>query len=365
MSNALAKKNLAISNNASVPKTLSQKNIQMKNVPAGNALKVRSQRMSPPAGRSPLVKILSEDSLRGKDLLSIADFSKEELDLILETAALLKEHKFDETQTLFSKGQTLAMLFEKPSLRTRVTFEAGMIQLGGSAINLEGKIGERESVADIARNLDRWLDGIMARVFDHETLTNLATNANIPVINGLSDLEHPCQAMADFLTMMEHKGNLSGTTIAFIGDGNNVANSLALTAAKLGVNFTIACPEGYEPPAAVWNDVLECAEQSGARVKLTHDPIQGAEGADFIYTDTWVSMGQEAEYAERKNAFAKFQVNGAFIMATSPKALVMHCLPAHRGEEITDEVMDGSQSVVFDQAENRLHVQKAVIALIM
>lgn len=327
--------------------------------------KLKSQRMSPPAGRSPLLKVLSDDTLRGKDFIGIADFAKEELILILEIAALLKEHKFDETQTLFAKGQTLSMLFEKPSLRTRVTFEAGMIQLGGSAIYLEGRLGERECVADIARNLDRWLDGIMARVFDHSTLIELAQNASIPVINGLSDLEHPCQALADFLTMKEHKGSFAGINLAFIGDGNNVANSLMLVAAKLGANFTIACPEGYEPPAKIWNQAVSCAAISGAEIKLTHDPFEGVRNADFIYTDTWVSMGQEAEYESRKNAFANYQVNGSLIKKSSPKALVMHCLPAHRGQEITDEVMDGSQSVVFDQAENRLHVQKAVISLIM
>ncbi|HEY9712045.1 MAG TPA: hypothetical protein V6C72_01170, partial [Chroococcales cyanobacterium] len=204
-----------------------------------------SQRMASPSGKSPLAYILAENLLRGRDIIGIEELTREELLLLVQVAGDLKQNKFDETQTLFAKGQTLAMLFEKPSLRTRVTFEAGMTQLGGNAINLEGKLGERESVPDVARNLERWLDGIMARTFSHQTVIELAAYANVPVINGLSDREHPCQALADFLTLQEAKGTVSGLHLAFIGDGNNVAQSLMLFAAKVGTNFTIACPEGY------------------------------------------------------------------------------------------------------------------------
>ncbi len=325
----------------------------------------QSQRMAPPSGRSPLLKILNEDTLRGRDILGIVDLNAAEIELALDVAGLLKEHKFDDTQTLFAKGQTLAMLFEKPSLRTRVTFEAGMIQLGGSAINIEQKLGERESVGDVAKNLDRWIDGIMARVFDHQTLVELAASAKIPVINGLCDIEHPCQALADFLTMKEHKGKIAGLKIAFIGDGNNVANSLALTAAKLGAHFTIACPKGYEPHKRIWNCALESAKATGAKLTITANPADAVADADVVYTDTWVSMGQESEEAHRAAIFAPFQVNAALLAGAKPNAIVMHCLPAHRGQEITDEIMDGKQSVVFDQAENRLHAQKALLSLVL
>jgi ornithine carbamoyltransferase len=321
--------------------------------------------MAPASAKSPLLKVLNEDTLRGRDILGIADLTADEINLILEVAGLLKANKFDEVQTMFAKGQSLAMLFEKPSLRTRVTFEAGMIQLGGSAINIEQKLGERESVADIARNLDRWLDGIMARVFDHSTLVELADNAKVPVINGLSDLEHPCQALADFLTIKEYKSQFAGIKIAFVGDGNNVANSLALTAAKLGADFVIACPKGYEPNKRIWNKALEIAKETGAQLSIVNSPAAAVENADVIYTDTWVSMGQESESAFRAATFAPFQVNANLLAGAKSDAIVMHCLPAHRGQEITDEVMDGPQSVVFDQAENRLHAQKAVLSLVL
>lgn len=322
-----------------------------------------SQRMSAPQGRSPLNYIFASDQLRGRDIIGIEQLSKEELLLVLQVALDLKQNKFDGTQTQFSKGQTLAMLFEKPSLRTRVTFEAGMTQLGGNAIYLEGQLGVRESVPDVAKNLDRWLDGIMARTFDHETVLQLAANANIPVINGLSDREHPCQAFADFLTIQEHKGTLQGLKLAFIGDGNNVVNSLMLFAAKLGMHFSIACPTGYEPVEDLWNVTKNLASQTGSKIVLTHDPVEAVQEADAVYTDTWVSMGQEAETEKRVKEFHGFQVNAALMAKAKPDAIAMHCLPAHRGHEITDEILDGPQSVVFDEAENRLHAQKAVIAL--
>jgi ornithine carbamoyltransferase len=286
--------------------------------------------------------------------------TQEELLLILDVAARLKQSKFDATQTLFAKGQTLAMLFEKPSLRTRVTFEAGMTQLGGNAIYLEGKLGVRESVSDIAMNLERWVDGIMARVFDHETVVGLAEHANIPVINGLSDQEHPCQAIADFQTIIERKGGY-----AYVGDANNVANSLMLMAATLGTDFSIACPANYQPNATVWVKTMQLAEKSGAKLTLTHDPVEAVTGADAVYTDVWTSMGQEAESEKREKAFANFQVNEALMSHAKPDAIVMHCLPAHRGLEISASVIDGPQSVVFDQAENRLHAQKAIMALVL
>jgi ornithine carbamoyltransferase len=331
---------------------------------SGAALNIMgSQRMSAPHGRSPLNYIFGADQLRGRDIIGIEQLSKEELLLVVQVASDLKQNKFDSTQTQFSKGQTLAMLFEKPSLRTRVTFEAGMTQLGGSAIYLEGQLGIRESVSDVAKNLDRWLDGIMARTFDHETVLQLAANAKVPVINGLSDREHPCQAFADFLTLREHKGKLEGLKLAFIGDGNNVVNSLMLFAAKIGMHFSIACPPGYEPVADLWNTTLELAKSTGSKIVLTHDPIEAVQDADAVYTDTWVSMGQEDETAKRIKDFDGFQVNSALISKAKPNVIAMHCLPAHRGHEITDDILDGNQSVVFDQAENRLHAQKAVIAL--
>jgi len=257
------------------------------------------------------------------------------------------------------------MLFEKPSLRTRVTFEAGMTQLGGNAIYLEGRLGQRESVPDVARNLDRWLDGIMARTFDHQTVIELAEYADVPVINGLSDREHPCQAFADFQTLAERKGPVHGLKLAYVGDGNNVAHSLFLLAAKIGTHFALACPKGYEPDANLWASALKSANETGSILTLTHDPIEAVADADAVYTDVWTSMGQEAEAEERKGIFQPYQVNAELVGRAKPDALVMHCLPAHRGEEITADIVDGPQSVVFDQAENRLHAQKAVLALVL
>ena len=327
-----------------------------------------SQRMAPPKGRSALADVLGETRLRRRDILGIEHLTQEEILLVLDVAMRLKRHKFDETQTLFAKGQTLAMLFEKPSLRTRVTFEAGMTQLGGHAIYLEGKLGVRETVPDVARNLERWIDGIMARTFDHQAVLELAEYAEIPVINGLSDREHPCQAFADFQTLAEHHGglfSLANLTLAYVGDGNNVAHSLMLLAAKVGTHFRLACPEGYEPNAELWSAALGFASETGAALTLTHDPAEGVRDADAVYTDVWASMGQEDETAERAQMFAPFQVNAALMAHAKPKALVMHCLPAHRGEEITAEALDGPNSVVFDQAENRLHAQKAILSLVL
>ncbi len=318
-----------------------------------------------PAAVSPVLKIMGETSLRGKDILGIAELSKNELSLLLDTAELLKAHINDDAQALLCKGQTLAMLFEKPSLRTRVTFEVGMKQLGGHAIFLDGPLGIRESISDVAHNLNRWVDCIMARTFSHTTVTELADNAEIPVINGLSDTEHPCQALADLLTIKEHLGSLAGLKIAYIGDPNNVSNSLLLAAAKFGAECVIACPTEYMPEESVWNLTENEAGVSGGSLTLTHDPAEAVKGAHVIYTDTWVSMGQEAEAEIKEKAFAAYQVDAKLVKLASPDAIVMHCLPAHRGCEITAEVIDGPQSVIFDQAENRLHAQKAILALIL
>ena len=345
-------------------KTKSGKDASLLSIPR-KLLSAFSQRMSPPKGQSSIAYILEEDTIRGRDVLSIADFTPGELKLILDAAAGLKANKFDETQTLFAKGQTLAMLFEKPSLRTRFTFEAGMTQLGGHAVYLESRLGEREPIFDVAKNLDRWVDGIMARTFDHASLHALADNAVIPVINGLSDLEHPCQALADFQTIIEKKESLDGLKLVFIGDGNNVAHSLMLLAAKLGVDFVLACPEGYMPDAGIVQRSKDLAVESGCSVEVVHDPAGAVKDADVIYTDTWVSMGQEEERKQRAEAFKDYKVDSEMLALAQPDALVMHCLPAHRGEEVSSEVLDGPQSVIYDQAENRLHAQKAVISLVM
>lgn len=309
------------------------------------------------------------NTMRGRDLLSISDLSAEEIQAIFDLAINMKSQPREEQLAHpVLPGKTLAMIFEKPSLRTRVTFEAGMTQLGGHGIYLQPadiKLGQRESVADAARNLERWVDGIMARVFAHKTVTDLAQYSKVPVINGLSDLEHPCQALADFLTIFEHKGTLKGLKLAFIGDGNNVCHSLMLLAAKVGTNMSIGCPAGYEPDAEVTATARTYAEETGATITITTDPFEAVKDADAIYTDVWASMGQEAEQAERAKAFASYQVNKELVDAAKHDVIVLHCLPAHRGEEITDEVMDGPHSVVFDEAENRLHAQKAVMALLM
>lgn len=309
------------------------------------------------------------DAMKGKDLVSIRDLSADEICLILGTAKTLKSKTLEERVSHpILAGKTLAMVFEKPSLRTRVSFEVGMTQLGGHAIYLQPsdiKMGERETVADTARNLDRMVDGIMARTFSHQTVLDLAKHSKVPVINGLSDLEHPCQALADFLTIQERKGDLSKIKLAFIGDGCNTCHSLMLLAAKVGADMSVGCPEGYEPDTAVLTSAQRIGRETGAIISVTDDPYKAVSGADAVYTDVWTSMGLEAEKEQRMAAFRPYQVNQALMDAADSEAVVLHCLPAHRGEEITDEVMDGPQSVVFDQAENRLHAQKAIMALLM
>jgi ornithine carbamoyltransferase len=295
-----------------------------------------------------------------RDFLSLTDFSRAELEEILHLAARLKRDLKDGKQPPLLAGKSLAMIFEKPSLRTRVTFEIGMSQLGGTPVYLtpqDIQLGERESVADIARNLERWVDLIMARTFAHGTLVELARHANVPVINGLSDLLHPCQVLADCFTLIEHRGRLEGLRIAFVGDVNNVANSWINAAAKLGFELILASPPDYEPDAAT----VQAARAAGGRITLTHDASAAAEGAQVLYTDVWTSMGQEHEAEKRQRDFAAYQINADLLRRAESHAVVMHCLPAHRGEEITDEVIDGPQSIVFDQAENRLHTQKAIM----
>jgi len=295
-----------------------------------------------------------------RDFLSLADLTRIEIDEILHLSATLKRDLKSGKRPALLGGQALAMIFEKPSLRTRVTFEVGMTQLGGTAIYLTPKdiqLGERESVADIARNLDRWVDFIMARTFSHGTLVELAKHAAVPVINGLSDILHPCQVLSDCFTLIEKRGRLDGLHVAFVGDGNNVVNSWMNAAAHLGFSFALACPSGYEPNEAVYGTAVK----AGAKVRVTHSVQEAVTNADVIYTDVWTSMGQEAESERRRRDFAAYQVNGDVLRHARRDVLVMHCLPAHRGEEITGEVLDGPHSIVFDQAENRLHIQKGIM----
>ncbi len=309
------------------------------------------------------------NDMRGRDLVSIDDLSCEEIETIFDLARKLKSQSLAEQHANpLLPGKTLAMIFEKPSLRTRVTFEVGMSQLGGNAVYLapaDIRMGEREQVCDVAKNLERWVHGIMARTFKHNTITELARHAGIPVINGLSDLEHPCQALADFLTILEKKGDLSKLKLAYIGDGCNTCHSLMLLAAKVGTDFAVGCPEGYEPNTVVINKALRAAEYSGASIKITNDPFEAVKNADAIYTDVWCSMGLEDEREKRLPVFQPYQVNQTLVDAARDDVIVLHCLPAHRGEEITDDVIDGPHSVVFDEAENRLHAQKAVLALLL
>ncbi len=305
--------------------------------------------------------------LRGRDLLSLEDLSREEILEILDLAAELKREQRMRRPHPVLQGRALALLFEKPSLRTRVTFEVAMQQLGGYIVYLTQQdvgLGTRESVADVARNLSRWVDGIAARVFVHRTVEALAEAASVPVLNALSNREHPCQVLADLLTIREKLGAFQGATVAWVGDGNNVCHSLLLGAAKVGLSVHVATPAGYEPDPAILEAARRHGERTGARILLTHRPEEAVRSAQVVYTDVWTSMGQEAEQEKRRQAFAGFQVNEA-LLAHSPDALVMHCLPARRGEEITDEVLDGPRSVVLDQAENRLHASKALLALVL
>jgi len=302
--------------------------------------------------------------MRGRDLLSIVDLTPEELRGTLEMALRMKQGAC----APLLQGKTLALLFEKASLRTRVSFDVAMQQLGGHAVYLsqaEVGLGQRESVADIARVLSRYVDAIAARTFAQSTLEALAKYATVPVINALSDDEHPCQAAADLLTIYEKKGRFAGLSLAFVGDGNNVAASLAQGSAMVGMNFAIASPDGYGLPASVLAQARRLASLTGASVRVVTAPEEAVRGADIVYTDVWTSMGQEDQHGERLRAFAGYQVNQRLLSLAVPDVIFMHDLPAHRGEETVDEVIDGPQSVVLDQAENRLHAQRAILALLM
>jgi ornithine carbamoyltransferase len=303
-----------------------------------------------------------------KDLLSIHDLTAEEIEAIFALAADLKARQQRGVPHPLLTRKTLAMIFEKPSLRTRVTFEVGMTQLGGHAIYLtpaDIRLGQRETVQDAARNLERWVDAIMARTFSHQMVEKLAEHASIPVINGLTDRLHPCQILTDIFTVRERRDDVRGLKVAYVGDGNNVCNSWCFGAAKTGIHLAVACPKGYEPDEEVWRKATEDAAASGASLALGHDPMEVVRDAHVIYTDVWASMGQEEEHAQRLRDFQGFQVDGRLVERARPDVLVMHCLPAHRGEEIADEVIDGPHSIVFDEAENRLHVQKAIMVLLM
>jgi ornithine carbamoyltransferase len=304
-------------------------------------------------------------SLVGRDLLSVADLSADEVRRVFATATTLKAEFRAQRRHARPPlaGRTIAMLFQKPSLRTRVSFEAGMVQLGGHAVYLTNDVvlGARESVRDVARNLERMVDAIVVRSGSHEVAVELAAQADIPVINGLTLREHPCQALADLFTIEERFGRLDGLVVAFVGDGNNVYHSLALLGAALGIEIRLAHPAGYGPNERIVARARELAGATGARLAFGHDPVEAVRGASVIYTDAWTSMGQEAETEARRDAFAGFRVDDALLDAAGPGALAMHCLPAHRGEEITSAVMDGPRSLIWEQSENRLHVQKALL----
>jgi ornithine carbamoyltransferase len=300
------------------------------------------------------------------DLIWEGDLTRADLNLIFELAQSVKASPGSYARAL--QGKQVALIFEKPSLRTRVTFEVGMTSMGGFAVYLDHakpRLGERESIKDIARNLERWVDGIVARTFSHSAVVELAEHSSVPVINGLTELNHPCQAIGDFFTIGEKFGKLKGLKLAFVGDGNNVCHSLLVTGAKLGVSVSVATPAGFEPKADVVDEAKACARRTGAKIQLSHDPVDAVGGAHVVYTDTWVSMGQEFAAHLRSQIFAPYQVTEALMAAADPGAVFMHCLPAYRGKEVSAEVIDSPRSIVYDQAENRLHVQKALLLLLL
>jgi ornithine carbamoyltransferase len=300
------------------------------------------------------------------DLISTRDLGPDGVQAVLHLTELMKSRP-----SVFSRalaGKQMVMFFEKPSLRTRLTFESGMISLGGSAMFVDqskSRLDAREKLSDIAHNLERWVDVIVLRTFAHETITGMANHASIPVINALSDLEHPCQALADYFTLQEHFGGLKEITLAYVGDGNNVAHSLMLTCACLGSSIRVSTPRSYSCNPEIVAEAKRIAKQTGAKLEFLTDPHAAVAGVDAIYTDAWASMGQEQESTKRAEIFPPYQVNKKLMVEAAPHAVFMHCLPAHRGEEATDEVMDGEQSVIFDQAENRLHVQKAILYILL
>ncbi len=306
--------------------------------------------------------------LKGRDFLSILDLSAAEMEVVFDLARELKHKQKNGVAHPLCAGKTLAMIFQKPSTRTRVSFEVGMYQLGGQALYLNAadlQLGRGETVADTARVLSRFVDGIMIRTFKQSDVEELARFAAVPVINGLTDWEHPCQIMADLLTILEHKGRLAGLKLAYVGDGNNIAHSLLLGGTRMGMRVAVASPPGYAPNPELVDRAAAEAARSGGAVELTTDPAAAVRDADVVVTDTWASMGQEAEHEVRRVVFGPYQVNEALVRHARPDYIFMHCLPAHRGEEVVDAVMDGPNSVVWDEAENRLHVQKALLALLL
>jgi ornithine carbamoyltransferase len=316
--------------------------------------------------RTPVAPVAPVGKPAMQDLVSTRDLSSSEVRSVLNLAAVVKARPSDFRRTL--DGKQLVMFFEKPSLRTRLTFEAGIASLGGTAFFMDqtgGRIDARESLHDIAHNVERWVDVMVLRTFSHSTVEDMAAHASIPVINALSDLEHPCQALADYSVLQERLGNLKNVTLAYVGDGNNVAHSLLLTGALLGSHVRVATPAGYEPNAAIVQAAEEFAQETGAKLEVMTDPQRAVAGADAVYTDAWASMGQQNESDTRAPIFRPYQVNEKLMAKAASHALFMHCLPAHRGQEVTDDVMDSPQSVIFDQAEGRLHVQKAILMLLL
>lgn len=308
----------------------------------------------------------SRERLSVSDLLSIQDLTPEDIRLIFQVAGRIK--KAPDEFALGLKGKTLAMIFEKPSLRTRVTFDVGMTSMGGQALFLDhsdAKLGERESIRDVARNLERWVHGIVARTYKNRSVVELAEHARIPVINGLTDRLHPCQALADYFTLAERLPLDSGVKLCFVGDGNNTCHSLILGAARLGIHLSVASPAGYEPNPEIVRQATRTAATTGATITIVRNPREAVRGANAVYTDVWASMGQEAETEDRAAVFADYQVNSQLMELAAREALFMHCLPAHRGYEVAPQVIDSPQSVVYDQAENRLHVQKALLLLLI
>lgn len=314
------------------------------------------------------IDLIGEVDLKGKDFLSLKDFSPQEINYLLALSEELKGKQKKGESELLLAGKSLGMIFQKSSTRTRVSFEVGMYQLGGQALFLSSndlQIGRGEPIADTARVLSRYVDGIMIRTYSHSEVEELAHYASIPIINGLTDLLHPCQVLADLLTIKEYKGSLSGLKLTYIGDGNNMAHSLMYGGAKMGMEVVIATPEGYYPNEDVTRQAEIIAVETGGKITVMSDPLAAAKNADVVYTDVWASMGQEAEQAERAKVFANYQVNHQLMSQADSKAIVLHCLPAHRGEEITHEILEEHQQVIFDEAENRLHAQKAIMAALM
>ncbi|MGA8182985.1 MAG: ornithine carbamoyltransferase [Terriglobia bacterium] len=307
-----------------------------------------------------------QEQLSVHDLVADQNLTANDVRMIFDLAGRVKASPASYAQAL--AGKQLAMIFEKPSLRTRVTFEVGMTSMGGFAIYMDHskpRLGERESIKDVARNLDRWVDGIVARTFSHQSVIELAENASIPVVNALTDLLHPCQALGDYFTLTEKFGRVKGLKLAFVGDGNNVCHSLMLTGAKLGVTVHVATPSGFEPKAEMVNQAKALASKTGAKIELFRDPLEAVAGVQAVYTDVWASMGQEYAAHLRNQVFAPYQVTESLLQAAGADTVFLHCLPAHRGQEVTDAVIDSSRSLVYDQAENRLHVQKALLLLLM